>query len=67
MKLTLKNAKKYLKAYKRAYKMILKMYRWCVITLKNPLEEKLYIEKEIAYYTEWIKTLKEEKKTISEI
>ena len=59
MKLTLKDAKKYLKAYKRAYKIILKMYRWYIIPLKNPFEEKPYIEEQIAYYTEYIKTLKE--------
>ena len=59
MKLTLKDAKKYLKAYKRAYKMILKMYRWYIIPLKNPLEEKSYIEEQIAHYTEYIKSLKE--------
>lgn len=59
MKLTLKDAKKYLKAYKRAYKKILKMYRWCIIPLSNPLEEKLYIEEQITHYTEYIKTFKE--------
>jgi len=58
MKLTLKDAKKYLKAYKRAYKMILKMYRWCIIPLKNPLEEKSYIEEQLASYTELVKRLK---------
>ena len=60
MELTLKDAKKYLKAYKRAYKMILKMYRWCIIPLSNPFEEKSYIEEQIAYYTEYIKTFKED-------
>jgi len=61
MGLTLKNAKKYLKAYKRAYKMISKMYRWCIIPLSNPFEEKSHLEEQIAYYTEYIKTLKEGK------
>jgi len=62
MELTLKNAKKYLKAYKRAYKIILKMYhRWCIIPLSNPFEEKSHLEEQIAYYTEYIKTLKEGK------
>ena len=60
MKLTLKDAKKYLKVYKRAYKMILKMYRWCITPLKNPLEEKSYIEEKIAHYTKYIKTFKED-------
>ena len=58
MELTLKDAKKYLKAYKRAYKMILKMYRWCIIPLNNPKEEKSYIEENIASYTELVKRLK---------
>lgn len=58
MGLTLKNAKKYLRAYKRAHKMILKMYRWCIIPLSHPFEEKSYLEEQIAYYTEYIKTLK---------
>ncbi len=60
MGLTLKDAKKYLKAYKRAYKMILKMYRWYIVPLKNQLEEKLYIEEQIVYYTELVKRLKKE-------
>lgn len=64
MGLTLKDAKKYLKAYKRAYKMILKMYRWCIIPLKNPFEEKPYIEEQIASYTELVKRLKKKNEKV---
>ena len=63
MGLTLKEAKKFLKVYKKAYRLILKMYcSWYAIPLKHALEEKTYIEEQLASYTELVKRLKKKAK-----
>lgn len=63
MGLTLKEAKKFLKVYKKAYRLILKMYQcWYTVPLKHALEEKTYIEENIASYTELVKKIKKESK-----